>query len=117
MRQKNLVSDLKSEHEIQNEIRVALSPYAVIFRANVGKVRTPDGRFFDTGLPPGFPDLFGFRKSDGKMIFIEVKKTCGRISELQRKFLAALHNYGVVIAGVCRSSEDALQLIGADENA
>ena len=103
---------MKSEHEIQNEIRVALSPYAVIFRANVGKVRTPDGRYFDTGLPPGFPDLFGFRKSDGKMIFIEVKAEKGRVSELQRNFLGVLHNYGVVIAGVCRSSGEALRLIG-----
>ena len=32
-----------------------------IFRTNVGKVRTPDGRYFDTGLPKGHSDLYGFR--------------------------------------------------------
>ena len=42
------------EHAIQNEIRMALgNHYCFVFRANVGKVRTQDGRWFDTGLPPG----------------------------------------------------------------
>lgn len=98
------------EHIIQNKIRAKLSPYAVLFRANVGKFTMPDGRFFDTGLPPGFPDLFGFRKSDGKMIFIEVKTPTGRVSERQRKFIEAASQYPVII-GVCRSVDDALKLI------
>ena len=29
-------------------------------------VYTENGRWFDTGLPRGYPDLFGFRHSDGK---------------------------------------------------
>ena len=99
------------EHIIQNHIREALSPYAVIFRANVGKVKTPDGRYFDTGLPPGFPDLFGFRKSDGRMIFIEVKTPTSRIRESQRRFINAVKNFPVIV-GVCRSVDDALRLIG-----
>ena len=99
------------EHIIQNHIREALSPYAIIFRANVGKVKTPDGRYFDTGLPPGFPDLFGFRKSDGKMIFIEVKAPRGRLSKLQQWFLDNTRNFPVIV-GVCRSVDDALRLIG-----
>ncbi len=104
-----------SEHEIQNKIRIALSPYAVIFRANVGKLHTTDGRFFNTGLPVGFSDLFGFRKSDGKAVFIVVKSEKGRISPEQKNFIQAMKNHGT-LAGVCRSPEEALQLIGAIKN-
>ena len=98
------------EHEIQNAIRAALAPYAVIFRANVGRMETPDGRYFSTGLPVGFSDLFGFRKSDGKAVFIEVKTTSGRVSQDQRHFLTEVRKAGA-IAGVCRSPEDAVKLI------
>ena len=98
------------ESDIQNSIRLALNPYAVIFRGNVGKVRLPDGRWFDTGLPNGFSDLFGFRKSDGKMIFIEVKTPKGRLREKQKHFLNTMQKYPV-ICGVCRSAEDAIKLV------
>jgi len=101
---------MKSEHEIQNEIREALEPYAIIFRSNVGKVRTPDGRFFDTGLPKGFPDLFGFRKSDGKAIFIEVKKPDGKLTKAQ-ECAGAVFSAFPVLYGVCRSAEDAVKLV------
>lgn len=101
---------MTEEHKIQNDIRVAVSPYAVIFRANVGKGRTFDGRYFDTGLPVGFSDLFGFRKSDGKMIFIEVKTPKGRPSEKQKHFLETMRKYGA-IAGIARSVEDAINII------
>lgn len=98
------------ESDIQNSIRLALNPYAVIFRANVGKVRMHDGRWFDTGLPPGHPDLYGFRKSDGKVIYIEVKNEKGRLREKQKHFINTMQNYPVII-GVCRSPEDAIRLV------
>lgn len=98
------------EHDIQNRIRAALAPYAVIFRANVGRMETPDGRYFSTGLPVGFPDLFGFRKSDGRAVFIEVKTVSGRASQAQMHFLETVRKYGA-IAGICRSPEDAMKLI------
>ena len=101
---------MTEEHIIQNKIREALSPYAVIFRANVGSGVTYDGRHFDTGLPKGFSDLFGFRKSDGKAIFIEVKTASGRVSPEQKNFIRRMKEFGAV-AGVCRSPEDALLLI------
>lgn len=101
---------MTEEHIIQNKIREALSPYAVIFRANVGSGFTYDGRHFDTGLPKGFSDLFGFRKSDGKAIFIEVKTPTGRVSPEQKNFIKRMKELGAV-AGVCRSSEEALLLI------
>lgn len=98
------------EHEIQNEIRAALAADCMIFRANVGRMKTPDGRYFSTGLPVGFPDLFGFRKSDGRAVFIEVKTKRGRASEKQKQFLAKMREYGA-IAGIARSEEEAIKLI------
>lgn len=94
-----------------NEIRAALSAAGCItFRINVGKGYTPDGRYFDTGVPVGFSDIFGFRGSDGKAFFIEVKTKTGRISPKQKVFLDAIRSSGA-IAGVCRSVEDAKKLI------
>lgn len=98
------------EHDIQNSIRAALAPYAVIFRANVGRMKLPDGRYFSTGLPVGFSDLFGFRKSDGRAVFIEVKTASGRVSKDQKRFLLKMREYGA-IAGVARSEEEAIKLI------
>ena len=98
------------EHDIQNSIRAALAPYAVIFRANVGRMETPDGRYFSTGLPVGFSDLFGVRKSDGRAVFIEVKTASGRVSIEQRHFLETMRRNGA-IAGIARSTEDAVKLI------
>lgn len=96
-----------------NEIRLALSEYCTIFRINVGKGYTSDGRYFDTGVPAGFSDLFGFRNKDGKAIFIEVKTKTGKISQKQKIFLNAMQNSGA-IAGVCRNVDEALNLIKGD---
>lgn len=104
---------MTKEHAIQNAIRIALSEYATVFRANVGKAYTLDGRFFDTGLPKGFSDLFGFRHSDGRIFFIEVKTPTGRLSKEQANFIQQMQNYGA-IAGVARSVDDALKIIQED---
>ncbi len=104
---------MTEEHKIQNEIRLVLSDTCVIFRGNVGTGCTKDGRYFSTGLPKGFSDLFGFRKSDGKAVFIEVKTPKGRPSAEQKKFLETMRKYGAV-AGICRSPEEALNLIKGD---
>lgn len=101
---------MTEEHKIQNEIRIALADRCMLFRINVGKAYTKDGRYFDTGVPKGFSDLFGFRKSDGKAIFIEVKTPTGRPTDQQKKFLNAMLKAGAV-AGVCRSVQDAEKLI------
>lgn len=99
-----------TEHQIQDEIRQAVSPYAVIFRVNVGSGKTVDGRFFKTGVPSGFSDLFGVRKSDGKAVFIEVKTPKGRPTDKQLNFINQMKNHGAV-AGICRSAEEAINLI------
>ena len=99
-----------TEHDIQTEIRAAVSPWCAIFRANVGKVKTPDGRWFSTGLPPGFSDLFGVRRRDGKAVFIEVKKPGGKVSPDQRHFIETMRSFGAV-AGICYSTEEAITLV------
>lgn len=101
---------MTQEHAIQNAIRAAVSPYCVIFRINVGEGKTKDGRYFNTGVPSGFSDLFGVRKSDGKAVFIEVKTGTGRPSAKQLNFIKQMQQSGA-IAGVCRSPEDAVKLI------
>lgn len=100
-----------SETDIQNQIRVALSPYCMVFRVNVGLCYTKDGRPMRTGVPVGFSDLFGHRKSDGLAFYIEVKTPDGKVSPNQLRFIEQMLANGA-IAGVCRSPEDALKLLG-----
>lgn len=101
------------EIDIQSAIRLALSDKCTMFRINVGCFSTADGRYISTGVPKGFSDLFGVRKSDGKAIFIEVKTPNGRVREEQSNFLARMRECGA-IAGVCRSAEDAVRLVSED---
>ena len=101
---------MTEEHRIQNEIRLALADTCVMFRINVGKGYTPDGRYFDTGVPKGFSDLFGVRKVDGRAVFIEVKTPQGRPTDQQNNFLETMRKNGAIV-GVCRSPEEAVQLV------
>lgn len=98
------------EIDLQNEIRLALNEIAVTFRANVGLFFTRDGRPISTGLPKGFSDLFGFRRSDGRIFFLEIKAAAGRLSKDQKNFLAAMEKLGA-ITGVARSVNDALEIL------
>ena len=104
---------MTEEHRIQNEIRLALSESCMIFRVNVLAGRTADGRYITSGVPKGFSDLFGFRKSDGRALFIEVKTEKGRPTKEQLNFLYNMNKNGA-IAGLCRSAEDAINLIKGD---
>ena len=101
---------MTQEHNIQNSIRNGTTDIAVLFRANVGQGITYDGRHFDTGLPKGFSDLFGFRKSDGRAVFIEVKTPTGRIRPEQLNFINKMRLYGA-LAGVARNVQDARTII------
>lgn len=101
---------MTEEHKIMNEIRIALSEIGcIVFRVNVGKGRTFDGRYFDTGVPVGFSDLFGVMPN-GRAFFVEVKTKTGKASQAQINFLQAMKNNGAV-AGICRNAEEAKNLI------
>lgn len=99
------------EASIQDNIRVALAQAGyVVFRANVGKFKKDDGRWFDTGLPNGFPDLFGFKPSNGKIYFIEVKTQTGHRRADQVRFANFLRDKAAIY-GVARSADEALNIV------
>lgn len=125
-----------NEHEIQNLIRLHLgqSPDVRIFRANVGQgwageavIKLPGGdiritrpRPLNTGLPEGWPDLFGFRlltvtpEMAGRALpvfaAIEVKGPRGALRDAQRRVLEELARCGC-LAGVARSPEEAAKIL------
>lgn len=128
-----------TEHEIQNAIRVYISQQrlGVIFRANVGSawagmvvnktrdtVTLKNYRPFSTGLPNGFPDLFGFRTVTitpdmvGQTIAVfcglEIKTARGRVRDDQVKMLGFLQQSGCR-AGIARSTEDAKKILEGKE--
>lgn len=129
------------EHSLQNEIRNALAGHALMFRGNVGTgwasnniesyskpthvvMKRGDkllrgARPFDTGLPPGFSDLFGMKSVTitqdmvGKNVAVffgmEVKDKA-KTSSGQSNFLGAVIANGG-IAGVVKSVDDAKDLL------
>lgn len=102
---------MQSEHQIQSAIMVAVSRHHYnIFRSNVGKVKTADGRWFDTGLPKGHPDLYGFKWSNGKVFYLEIKNAKGRPRPDQVQFHKMLTKHRI-IHGIARSADDALKII------
>lgn len=104
------MSDI-SEHDIQNAIRLELSKHGFcVFRTNVGKVKTADGRWFDTGLPRGFADLTAVK--DGRVYFLEVKTPSGYIRPEQENFLTVMRDRYGCVAGIVRSVDDALRVTG-----
>lgn len=112
------------EAALQNEIRAALGARGVhVFRSNVvsgwhgrvvsqsgGRVTLEGARLVTSGLPHGWPDLTGWT-ADGRMIALEVKTPRGRLSPEQARLLEVMRACGV-IAGVVRSVDDALDLLG-----
>ncbi|HJE82654.1 VRR-NUC domain-containing protein [Megasphaera stantonii] len=133
---------MTKEHDLQNEIRLHVSreQLGTLFRANVGqgwagKVQrmhlTPDTntillvnpRPFSTGLPVGFPDLFGFvpvtitpdmvGQEIAVFAAVEVKQKTGRVSAKQRDMMAFLQKHGAR-AGVARSVDDAARILSGE---
>lgn len=99
------------EAATQDSIRVALAQAGyIVFRTNVGKVKTADGRFFDTGLPSGFPDLMGYKPDNGRIFFIEVKTPIGHRRKDQVDFADGLRDKNVIY-GVARSADEAVAIV------
>lgn len=113
----------KSEHQIQDEIRLGLSPYGIVLRLNSGKFwqgkRVWSNEFNQyvlinlrpiQGCPEGTPDL-QFLGENNNVAFIECKDDKGTLRTKQNKFIEIMHQYGIK-AGMARSVEDALKIIG-----
>ena len=113
---------MKSEHQIQNEIRVALSSQdSVVFRTTAGTLyqgKLVYSQEFKSmvlinprkvdGLPKGFSDLVCFAKG-GKTAFVECKNADGKLREEQKIFIDRMRYLGFT-AGVARSAEEAKAL-------
>ena len=113
----------KSEHLIQDEIRLDLSQYGIVLRLNSGKFwqgkRVWSNEFNQyvlinlrpiQGCPEGTSDLL-FLGENNNVAFIECKDDKGTAREKQEKFINIMHRYGIR-AGIARSVEDALKIIG-----
>lgn len=97
---------------IQKQIIYALRLHRCdVYRVNVGLLCTPDGRKIRTGVPNGFPDLFGYRWDNHKIFFIEVKKPKGyKISPAQLAFHQDFMHHKT-IHGIAKSVDDALKIV------
>lgn len=85
-------------------------PVAQLYRINTGCVKTATGYQFSTGTPAGFPDLAGYRRSDGRAVYIEVKVAPNKPTDKQLAFLAQARSAGC-LAGVAYSAEEAVNII------
>lgn len=113
------------EHTIQDLIRLELSKRGLVFRTNAGSAW--GGKYANIPnfgnvvlnpqkielLPKGFSDLL-FVGTDGRVAFVECKDSKGKLRPEQERFLKLMQSYGHR-AGVARSVEDALKIIGENE--
>lgn len=98
------------ESNTQKLIMLALSEAGcLIWRNNTGVLKNEAGIPIRFGLCVGSSDLIGIHR--GRFIAVEVKAKTGRVRPEQQRFIDAVNRAGG-IAGVCRSVEDALALIG-----
>lgn len=108
---KDLLGNQVPETDVKDYIRAALSPVAKVYNVVTGTFKAKSGgttRWITT-FPKGTPDLMGFRYSDHKIFFIEVKREKGILSPEQKEFRLWALTEGLIY-GVARSPEDA-QLI------
>lgn len=115
---------MNPETKLQNRILLELSKAGcTVWRVEtsgawLGKVLHREGdmvtlsnaRMFQTGLCKGGSDIIGIAP-DGRFLAIEVKTKTGRATKEQLRFIEAVKKAGG-IAGIARSQEDALELIG-----
>jgi hypothetical protein len=112
-----------SEHEIQQRIRLACGRGAVrLWRNNTGALVDQQGRFVRFGLCKGSSDLIGLRSLEittelvglrlAQFVALEIKTAQGVLRPEQQAFLRLVQQLGGV-AAVCRSVEEAEQLLGS----
>ena len=125
-----------SEHRIQNEIRLAISGKATLFRNNVGTAWTGDAttlkdgsilirnpRILHAGLCVGSSDLIGWRSLTitpemvGQTVAVfaalEVKSKTGRATVGQKNFCQRVTEAGG-LAGIVKSPDEAKKTLAID---
>ncbi len=107
----------KSEIQICSDIVETLNYTGKYYcwRVNSGAIPAQD-KYGRTRMirmaKPGTSDIQGLRKSDGRMICLEVKKpnTRANVTQLQANYLDMMSSYGA-ITGVATNAEEALAII------
>jgi hypothetical protein len=100
---------MKKEHTLSNEIRLWCGKRDLLcHHINVGKIRLPDGSYFRTGVPKGWPDLqiIGY----GWIAYIETKIWPNKPSKEQKEMIAEL-NRRRIPATVCYSMSQFVDFI------
>ena len=112
------------EGKIQAQIQLAASDHGMtVFRNEVagawvgqkvgttskGDIILRNARFIEFGLCTGSSDLIGWTPT-GRFLAVEAKTKTGRATIEQRNFIDRVNAAGGC-AGICRSADDALQLI------
>ena len=82
-------------------------------RTNSGVYYDGNGNRVTVGFK-GLSDLVGYTP-EGKFFALEIKTPVGRASEEQVKFIENCYRGGA-IAGFARSVEDALRIVGGNDN-
>lgn len=114
---------MNAETAIQRHIMLALSDAGcIVWRNNTGQgyagrvihssagtVTLADSRVIVFGLCKGSADLIGIAPG-GRFLAVEVKTTKGKPTTDQQRFIDAIRAAGG-IAGIARSSQDALDLL------
>lgn len=99
------------ETSLQLRIMVALSPTCVLVRVPAGMFWAGPNRDIPVRVAmPGHPDLAGYRRSDGRAVYIEVKTKKGRATPEQEQFLAVAKQAGC-LAGIARSVKEAEEIV------
>lgn len=76
-----------SEHDLGNAIRLWCGEHDVeCHHINVGRIKLPNGTYFTTGVPAGWPDLIMLTRK-GKVFFVETKYGNGKLREDQIKMI------------------------------
>ena len=103
------------ETNLQLRIMVALSQTCVLFRIPAGMFWAGPNRDVPVKVAvKGHPDLAGYRRSDGRAVYIEVKTKKGRATPEQEQFLAVAKQAGC-LAGVARSVGEARAIVEGEE--
>lgn len=98
------------ETDLMHSVMIEVSKMGhIIFRNNVGKVRTESGGWFDTGLPKGYADLSGILKG-GTALFIETKQHPKKPTKEQCNFLLRMIKQGAH-AGVAYTVQEAKDIV------